>query len=122
MAIVGLAGETETGMIDDLHGLADVAKKNGVYFHVDAAYGGPFILSRVGHLLQDINQADSITVDPHKLLYTPYQAGAILFKDKRNHMLIEKGMRQQARYLLRNEVRQGHLDEDVIRNFGMSRP
>jgi glutamate/tyrosine decarboxylase-like PLP-dependent enzyme len=122
MAIIGLAGETETGQVDDLNSLADIAEKNKVFFHVDAAYGGPFILSRVGHLLSGINRADSITVDPHKLLYTPYQAGAILFKDKRKHMLIEKGMRENARYLLSNEVRHTDSSNEKERNFGMSRP
>lgn len=122
MAMIGLAGETETGMVDDLNGLADLAEKYGIYYHVDAAYGGGFILSRANYLFKGINRADSITFDPHKLLYTPYPAGAILFKDKRMHMLTEKGMRSHARYLLKNEIRSGELDPDKERNFGMSRP
>jgi len=83
MAIVGLAGETETGEIDDLAALAEIAERYGIHFHVDGAYGGPFVLSKAGHRFAGIDRADSITIDPHKLLYTPYAAGAVLFRDYR---------------------------------------
>jgi len=120
-AIVGIAGETETAEVDDLDALADIAERNGVFLHVDAAYGGPFILSRVQDKFNGINRADSITFDPHKMLFTPYSAGIILFKDFRKHMLIEKGMREHARYLLKEEVKDGKEDRKKERNFGMSR-
>lgn len=120
-AMVGIAGETETAEVDDLDALANVAERNGVYFHVDAAYGGPFILSRARDKFKGISRADSITYDPHKMLYTPYSAGIILFKDYRRHMLIEKGMRENARYLLKQDVRDGKVDRNKERNFGMSR-
>jgi glutamate/tyrosine decarboxylase-like PLP-dependent enzyme len=97
VAIIGIAGETETGMVEDLQGIAKIAKEYGVFFHVDAAYGGPFILSRKGDLFAGIAEADSITVDPHKMLYTPYPAGAILFKNKEDHFFISKV--HEARYL-----------------------
>lgn len=120
MAIVGLAGETETGEIDDLTALADIAEKYGVFLHVDAAYGGPFVLSKEGHRFAGIDRADSITIDPHKLLYVPYAAGAVLFRDYRSHMLVEAGMRNHARYLLKEDVRNGDSRRGE-RNFGMSR-
>lgn len=120
-AMVGIAGETETAEVDDLSELARIAYKNDVYFHVDAAYGGPFILSRAKDKFDGINRADSITFDPHKMLFTPYSAGVILFKDYRKHMLIEKGMRENARYLLKQDVRDGKVDRNKERNFGMSR-
>lgn len=97
VAIVGIAGETETGMVEDLEGIAEVAKKHDVYFHVDAAYGGPFVLSRAQELFKGISQADSITVDPHKMLYTPYPAGAVLLRDRGDHFHISK--EHNVRYL-----------------------
>lgn len=101
VAIIGTAGETETGMIEDLQGLAQITKESGTFFHVDAAYGGPFMLSRAGGLFAGISEADSITVDPHKMLYTPYPAGCILLKDRQDHFLISR--EHTVRYL-RNVV------------------
>jgi len=121
VAMVGLAGETETGLVDNIKALAEVAKRNGVYFHVDAAYGGGFILSGKQALFEGISQADSITVDPHKMFYIPYSAGAILFKDKTNHALIDKCMREKARYLLPEELRREMSSSDQTVNFGMTR-
>jgi len=117
VALIGLAGETETGLIDDLDALADIAVKHGVHFHVDAAYGGPFILSNSKELFDGIHRADSITVDPHKLMFTDYPSGVILFKDKRVQMLIEKNMKERARYLLKT----GTQCDTSARNYGMSR-
>ena len=88
VAIVGLAGETETGMVEDLDVLADIAERHRVFLHVDAAYGGPFVLSREKGRFEGIERADSITVDPHKMLYTPYPAGAVLFQEKKDHDLL----------------------------------
>ena len=96
VAIVGLAGETETGTIDDLSRLAAIAKRQEVFFHVDAAYGGSFMLSRAQtekHYFDGISEADSITVDPHKLLYVPYSAGAFIVKDPENHNLLHSDSR-----------------------------
>jgi glutamate/tyrosine decarboxylase-like PLP-dependent enzyme len=90
VAIVGIAGETETGLVENIQELAKIAKEHDIYFHVDAAYGGPFILSRASNVFKGISQADSITVDPHKMLYTPYPAGAIILKNKEDHYLISK--------------------------------
>lgn len=115
-AIVGIAGETETGMIDDLNRLADLAEEYDTHFHVDAAYGGPYILTdRVNHRFAGIDRADSITIDPHKLLFTPYPNGIILFKDKRDHALIQNG----ARYL-QHQGNNGLLGSKEDRNFGLS--
>ena len=100
-AIIGIAGETETGMVEDLQGLAKIAKENHTFFHTDAAYGGPFVLSRAKDIFKGISEADSITVDPHKMLYTPYPAGALVLKDKNDHFLISRV--HQVNYL-RNVV------------------
>jgi len=115
LAIVGLAGETETAEVDDLEGLANLADATGTYFHVDAAYGGPFVLSNKKELFKGISRADSITVDPHKMLYVPYQAGAILFKDKRDQALVQKN----ARYL-QPDTNKGLLGDPEERNFGFA--
>ena len=83
LAIVGIAGSTETGSVDPLDELADVAKECGAHFHVDAAWGGPTLFSRkYGRaLLGGIERADSVTLDAHKQLYVPVGAGMVLFKD-----------------------------------------
>jgi glutamate decarboxylase len=87
MAIVSIAGETETGVVDPLDEISKVSKEHGLYHHVDAAYGLPYILSSRGSLFEGINEADSVTFDPHKALYTPYSAGAVIFKDPEDHGL-----------------------------------
>ena len=115
-AIVGIAGETETGMIDDLNRLADLAEEYDTHFHVDAAYGGPFVLTdRAKNRFAGIERADSITIDPHKLLFTPYPNGIILFKNKNDHALIQNG----ARYL-QHQGNNGLLGSKEERNFGLS--
>jgi len=77
--LVGNAGTTNTGAIDDLASLADLAGREGLWFHVDAAYGGFFVLTERGRLrLRGIERADSITLDPHKGLFLPYGTGCLL--------------------------------------------
>jgi glutamate/tyrosine decarboxylase-like PLP-dependent enzyme len=115
LALIGLAGETETGEVDNIDSLADLADSTGVFLHVDAAYGGPFIMSQRSGLFRGINRADSITVDPHKMLYVPYEAGAVLFKDKKDHALIQRS----ARYL-QPEDNMGLLGDPEERNFGFA--
>jgi aromatic-L-amino-acid decarboxylase len=80
--IIGIAGTTNTGSIDKLDRLAELASKYDCWFHVDAAYGGAVILSEMyGPMLRGIDLADSITVDPHKWFYMPFSAGGILVRD-----------------------------------------
>lgn len=82
LAIVGIAGTTETGNVDPLESIADVAREFSAHFHVDAAWGGPTLFSRRhAHLLRGIEKADSVTFDAHKQLYVPMGAGLVLFKD-----------------------------------------
>ena len=99
--IIGIAGETETGMVEDLNKLSKVAEEYKAFFHVDAAYGGPYVLSQAKNKFCGINKADSIAIDPHKMLYTPYSAGCVLFKNESDHLLISKV--ENTRYL-RNVV------------------
>ena len=82
VAIIGIAGATETGIIDPLPELADICKTHGIHFHVDAAWGGPVLLSeKYSHLLKGIEKADSVTIDCHKQFYMPMSSGMVYFKD-----------------------------------------
>jgi aromatic-L-amino-acid/L-tryptophan decarboxylase len=80
-AISAVAGSTNTGSIDDVPGLADLAEREGLWLHVDAAYGAAARLSaREAHKLPGLERADSLTVDPHKWLFQPYDIGGLLVK------------------------------------------
>lgn len=80
--IVGNAGTTNTGAVDDLAGLADVAARERVWLHVDAAYGGFFLLTERGRqVMRGMERADSATLDPHKTLFLPYGTGSLLVRD-----------------------------------------
>ncbi|WP_337879100.1 pyridoxal-dependent aspartate 1-decarboxylase PanP [Rheinheimera sp.] len=98
MAIVGVAGTTETGNVDPLHQLADLAHELGCHFHVDAAWGGATLLSeKYRHLLSGIERADSVTIDAHKQMYVPMGAGMVVFKHPSSAHVIE----HHAEYILR---------------------
>ena len=78
----GNAGTTNTGAVDDLASLADIAEKERLWFHVDAAYGGFFLLTERGRkAMTGIGKADSIVLDPHKGLFVHYGTGALLVRD-----------------------------------------
>ena len=81
--IAATAGTTNTGAIDPLQGLAQVARETGLWYHVDAAYGGFFQLTDRGReLLDGIQHADSIVLDPHKGLFVPFGTGCLLVRDE----------------------------------------
>ncbi len=99
LALIGIAGTTETGHVDPLEDLADFAAEVGCHFHVDAAWGGPTLFSETHrHLLKGIERADSVTIDAHKQLYVPMGAGMVLFKDPHALTAIE----HHANYILRH--------------------
>lgn len=99
LAIVGVAGTTETGHIDPLDQLADVAEEIDAFFHVDAAWGGATLLSKTHrHLLKGVERADSVTIDAHKQMYVPMGAGMVLFKDPSMVRAIE----HHAEYIIRH--------------------
>jgi aromatic-L-amino-acid decarboxylase len=80
--VVGSAGTTNTGAVDDLGGLADLAAAEDLWYHVDAAYGGFFALTERGQsVLAGMERADSVTLDPHKGLFLPYGTGSLLVRD-----------------------------------------
>jgi aromatic-L-amino-acid decarboxylase len=80
--VVGSAGTTNTGAVDDLVGLADLAEDNGLWLHVDAAYGGFFMLTERGRkAMEGIDRCDSVVLDPHKGMFLPYGTGSLLVRD-----------------------------------------
>ena len=81
-ALVVTAGTTNAGIIDDLKDCAHLCAEKGWWMHVDGAYGGAALAApSVRHLFDGIELADSITIDPHKWLFAPYDCGAVLYKD-----------------------------------------
>jgi len=82
IAVVGIAGATETGTVDPLDDMADLCLGYDIHFHVDAAWGGPVLLSeRYAHLLKGIERADSVAMDGHKQFYMPMTCGMVYFRD-----------------------------------------
>jgi glutamate decarboxylase len=122
IAIVPTFGTTEVGALDDIEGsirLVDKFENEFEYrphVHVDAAHGGGFVFHpkfdpKKGGLLKGIEKADSITFDPHKMFFTPYEAGCVIFKRKSDHKRLFKKV--TADYLFNDE-------EDYI-NIGPDR-
>ncbi len=81
--VVGTAGTTNSGSVDPLRDIAEVAERENLWFHVDGAYGGLFALCKeAGPVLEGLDRADSVVVDPHKTLFLPYGIGAVLVRDR----------------------------------------
>ncbi len=98
LAIVGIAGTTETGIIDPLDKIANIAKMSNIYFHVDAAWGGPVIFSnRHKSKLKGIEKVDSITLCGHKQLYLPMGISFCLFRQPDMARAISTSSPYQAR-------------------------
>ncbi|GLW35601.1 L-2,4-diaminobutyrate decarboxylase [Actinoplanes regularis] len=80
--LVATAGTTDTGTVDPLVRLAELARREGLWFHIDAAYGGFFRLTARGRQrLAGLQEGDSITLDPHKALFMPFGTGALVVRD-----------------------------------------
>jgi glutamate decarboxylase len=102
VALVGVAGTTETGHVDPLEGMAAIAAEHKIHFHVDGAWGTPTLFSdRYRGLLKGIECADSVTIDAHKQLYVPVGAGMTLFKDPAALDSVE----HSAQYIIRKGSR-----------------
>lgn len=81
-AVVATAGSTNLGLVDDLDSVAEVCQQHGVWLHVDGAYGGAGLAApSVRHHFAGIEHADSFIVDPHKWLFAPFDACALLYRD-----------------------------------------
>ncbi|MCP4459555.1 MAG: aminotransferase class V-fold PLP-dependent enzyme [Cytophagales bacterium] len=95
--INGSLGTTNTGTIDPINMLANIARKHNLWFHVDAAYGGFFkLIPELKDKFNGIEKADSITLDPHKSLFLPFGTGAVLIKDVK---AMHQGHQYTADYL-----------------------
>ncbi len=91
--LIATSGTTNTGTVDPLLELAAICKKEDIWFHIDGAYGAAAILSKKGkQLMKGIEKADSLTVDPHKWFYQPYEMGCLLVRNHKNlsHTFTEK--------------------------------
>jgi glutamate/tyrosine decarboxylase-like PLP-dependent enzyme len=82
IAVVASAGATNTGAIDDLDAIGEICRRHAVWLHVDAAYGGPAILTDTyAKQLSGVGAADSVALDPHKWLFVPVEAGLVFVRD-----------------------------------------
>ncbi len=96
LAVVAVAGTTNTGSVDAVGELAAVAREHGLWLHVDAAYGGAALISpRDRSRVPDLSSADSITVDPHKWFFVAYDAGALLV---RRHQDLRQTFHREPEY------------------------
>jgi glutamate/tyrosine decarboxylase-like PLP-dependent enzyme len=83
-AVVATAGTTNLGVVDDISGVADVAREQGWWLHVDGAYGGAALAApSVRELFAGVEHADSFIVDPHKWLFAPFDACALIYREPR---------------------------------------
>ncbi|MFP4087366.1 MAG: aminotransferase class V-fold PLP-dependent enzyme [Desulfobacteraceae bacterium] len=120
IAVIGIAGTTETGNVDNLKALAEIARETGAHFHVDACWGGSAMLvDEYRPLFKGIEQADSVSIDAHKLLYCPMSMGVILMQNEKDLNLI----RHSSQYILRkNSVDTGRFTIEGSRPFAALKP
>ncbi len=120
VAIVGIAGTTETGNVDDLDQLAEIAQDLKTHFHVDAAWGGGALIMDSGReLMRGIEKADTVCIDAHKLLYAPNCMGICLFKEVQD----SKHLYHTSNYIIREgSVDQGRFTIEGSRSFACLKP
>jgi glutamate/tyrosine decarboxylase-like PLP-dependent enzyme len=95
--LIATAGTTNTGTVDPLLEISKICKNEDIWFHIDGAYGGAAILAKNGNkLLKGISKADSLTVDPHKWFFQPYEMGCLLV---RNHKWLSGTFTERPEYL-----------------------
>jgi len=96
-AVVATAGTTNLGIVDDLRSVGESAKRRGLWYHVDGAYGGAALAApSARHLFDGIEQADSFVVDPHKWLFAPFDACALIYREP---AIAKRAHTQHASYL-----------------------
>ncbi|MDQ6756564.1 MAG: aminotransferase class I/II-fold pyridoxal phosphate-dependent enzyme, partial [Bacteroidota bacterium] len=119
LCIVGLAGTTNLGVVDDLEALHTIAVREQCWFHVDAAYGGGMLLSHKNKkLLKGLHLADSVTIDPHKWFYAPLDCGAVLVKD---HDQLTRSFGIQHAYLTDKSDRNNERYQFYVHGFEQSK-
>jgi glutamate decarboxylase len=120
VAVVGVAGTTETGNIDDLEAVGEVGREIGAHVHVDACWGGSVLLvDDYRPLFRGIERADSVSIDAHKLLYCPMAMGMVLFRSERDLNLLK----HTSNYIIRrNSVDTGRFTVEGSRPFSALKP
>jgi L-2,4-diaminobutyrate decarboxylase len=96
VAVVATAGTTNAGIVDDLESVSEFTRANDLWLHVDAAYGGAALLSSERYRFQGIEHASSLVIDPHKWLFAPFDAAAILYAEP---SYAKRALTQEAAYL-----------------------
>jgi L-2,4-diaminobutyrate decarboxylase len=118
MAIVATAGTTDFGSIDSLTEIAAIAHEDGIWLHVDAAYGGALLFTeRLRRLLKGIELADSLTIDFHKLLWQPISCGAFLVR----HAAVFAHLQHRADYLNPESHEDQGIPDLVTRSLATTR-
>jgi glutamate/tyrosine decarboxylase-like PLP-dependent enzyme len=106
--VIGSAGTTNTGAVDPLNDLADIAAAKGMWLHVDGAYGAPAAMTERGRQrLQGLERADSLVLDPHKWLFQPYDIGCVFV---RRPAVLEETFSMHPSYLIDTTAREGEVD------------
>ena len=118
--VIASAGTTDTGAIDPLDSIGDMAKKYKLWYHIDGAYGGFFILTDgAKKKLKGIEKSDSLVIDPHKGLFLPYGLGVVIIKDKKK---LQKSHYYQANYMQdtlnsQEELSPADLSPELTKHF-----
>ena len=116
-AIVATGGTTNFGIVDELRGIGEIARENGVWFHIDGAYGLAGVLSpKYKQLFDGSELADSFIVDPHKWLFAPYDACALVYK---NPEMARAAHTQHGEYL--ETLTESGLWNPADYSFGLTR-
>lgn len=118
--VVASAGTTDVGAVDPLEAIGKVARSEGLWYHVDAAYGGFFALvDEARPRLEGMAGSDSLVLDPHKALFLPYGSGAVLVKDK---LALYRAHRYQAAYMQDTVVEEAVIRSPADLSPELSRP
>jgi glutamate/tyrosine decarboxylase-like PLP-dependent enzyme len=118
--VIASAGTTDTGAVDPLDEIGEIASSHKIWYHLDAAYGGFFVLAESAKsILKGIEKPDSIIMDPHKGLFLPYGSGAVLVKDK---MKLLESNHYMANYMQdaadsKEELAPGDLSPELSKHF-----
>ena len=118
--VIASAGTTDVGAVDPMEAIGDLCKQHNLWFHLDAAYGGFFILCEEGKkVLRGMDRSDSLVIDPHKGLFLPYGTGAVLVKDRKSiydaHYYLAKYM--QDTVSSRDELSPADLSPELTKHF-----
>jgi aromatic-L-amino-acid decarboxylase len=118
--VIGSAGTTDTGAVDPLDQLAEIADQEDLWFHIDAAYGGFFILlDEYRERLSVMGRADSVVMDPHKGLFLPYGSGVVLVK---NGKILNEAFHYSAHYMQdtdqhKDEISPADVSPELSKHF-----